>query len=143
KSGETLLVLGAGGGVATMAVAIGTAIGAKVIVTSGSQAKIDQSKALGATAGINHTSPDWVEDVRRMTVEEAGVDVVLDSVGRVDESLGALKPGGRCVVLGASVQQAALVALRPFYFGQFDLLGTTMGSPQDFQGFLNLVDRGS
>lgn len=140
RAGETLLILGAGGGVATMAIAIGVAIGAKVIVTSSSQGKIDQAKAMGAVAGVDHSSPDWVDEVRRLTPGGAGVDLVLDSVGRIDESLNTLVPGGRCVVLGANVQETAPVSLRPFYFGQYDLLGTTMGSARDFKGFLNLVE---
>src|SRR5699024_5617660 len=138
KSGETLLILGAGGGVATMAIAIGAAIGAKVIVTSSSQAKIDQAISMGAMAGVDHTSPDWVEQVRGLTPGKSGVHLVLDSVGRIDESLNTLLPGGRCVVLGANVQETAPVSLRPFYFGQYDLLGTTMGSSRDFKGFLSL-----
>ena len=70
-----------------------------------------------------------------------GFDLVLDSVGRVDESLQCLRPGGRCVVLGASVSDRIHVPLRPFYFGQFELIGTTMGSPRDMAGLLELMRR--
>lgn len=142
KTGETLLVLGAGGGVATMAVAIGAAIGANVIVTSSSAEKIQRAMELGASGGVDHSASGWVEEVREMTPAGEGVDLVLDSAGRVDESVSALRPGGRCVVLGANVQETAPLALRPFYFGQYDLLGTTMGSPRDFGGLMDLIGSG-
>src|SRR5699024_11742173 len=94
------------------------------------------------SGGVDHSSSDWVEEVRKMTPSGEGVDLVLDSAGRVDESVGALRPGGRCVVLGANVQETAQLELRPFYFGQYDLLGTTMGSPRDFGGLMDLIGSG-
>jgi NADPH:quinone reductase-like Zn-dependent oxidoreductase len=53
----------------------------------------------------------------------------------------ALRPGGRLVVLGANAAETAPMDIRSFYFGQFDLLGTTMGSSRDFAGLLNMIDR--
>ncbi|GAB3710415.1 quinone oxidoreductase family protein [Nocardiopsis oceani] len=138
-AGESLLVIGASGGVATMAVALAAAAGAKVTVTSGSPDKIARARGLGATAGIDHSAPGWVEEARRSANGGEGFDLVLDPVGRVDESIGALRPGGRCVVLGANARDTAPLATRSFYFGQYDLLGTTMGSPRDFGGLLQLV----
>jgi zinc-binding alcohol dehydrogenase/oxidoreductase len=64
---------------------------------------------------------------------------VLDSVGTWPDSVRALRPGGRLVVLGASRSEQAPIDIRPFYFGQYDLLGTTMGSPHDFAGLLDLM----
>jgi zinc-binding alcohol dehydrogenase/oxidoreductase len=80
-----------------------------------------------------------VEQARALTPGGEGFDLVLDPVGRVGESLGALRAGGRCVVLGANAQEVAPVQIRPFYFGQHDLMGTTMGSPRDFAGLLRLM----
>nr|WP_229713135.1 zinc-binding dehydrogenase [Streptomyces fuscichromogenes] len=66
---------------------------------------------------------------------------MLDPVGRWPESLRALRPGGRLVVLGASAGEQVPLDVRRFYFGQYDLLGTTMGSLRDFRGLLALMDR--
>jgi NADPH:quinone reductase-like Zn-dependent oxidoreductase len=140
RAGESLLVLGAGGGVATMAVTLAAGAGASVAVTSSSAAKIGQTRTLGASDGVLYTEPDWPAEAKRLSPHGRGFDVVLDSVGRWRDSLGALRPGGRLVVLGASVADAATIDVRGFYFGQFNLLGTTMGSPRDFAGLLSLLD---
>jgi NADPH:quinone reductase-like Zn-dependent oxidoreductase len=139
REGESLLVLGAGGGVATMAVMLAAGTGASVVVTSSSDAKIDQARDLGAAGGVRYTEPDWHAHAKAMSPGGRGFDVVLDSVGSWPESLRALRPGGRLVVLGASVAERAPLDVRPFYFGQFSLLGTTMGSPRDFAGLLALL----
>jgi zinc-binding alcohol dehydrogenase/oxidoreductase len=139
-AGESLLVVGASGGVATMALSLATAVGATAVVTSASPVKIDRARELGAVAGVDHSAPDWVEQARKLTPGGRGFDLVLDPVGRVEESLRALRPGGRCVVLGANAQSQTQLPMRPFYFGQYDLLGTTLGSPRDFAGLLKLVD---
>jgi zinc-binding alcohol dehydrogenase/oxidoreductase len=140
-AGESLLVLGAGGGVATMAVSLAAAVGATVYVTSSAEAKIARARELGASGGVRYDGPDgprWPELARELTGGR-GFDVVLDAVGNWPEAIRALRPGGRLVVLGASRSEQAVLDVRPFYFGQYDLLGTTMGSPQDFAGLLGLV----
>lgn len=141
QDGEHLLVLGAGGGVATMAVLLASAVGAHVTVTSSTAEKIESAMRLGADGGVIYNEPDWVGAARARTPGGRGFDLVLDSVGTWADSIAALRPGGRLVVLGASRAETAEIALRPFYFGQFDLLGTTMGSPADFAGLLDLIDR--
>jgi zinc-binding alcohol dehydrogenase/oxidoreductase len=141
RGGESLLVLGAGGGVATMAVSLAAAVGATVFVTSSSAEKIERARGLGASGGVRYDGADgrtWPEAARELT-RGRGFDVVLDSVGTWAESLRALRPGGRLVVLGASRSEQATLHARPFYFGQYDLLGTTMGSPRDFAGLLRLM----
>jgi zinc-binding alcohol dehydrogenase/oxidoreductase len=135
--GESLLVLGASGGVATTAVGLATAAGARVVVTSASPDKIAAARSLGAVAGVDHSSDGWVEEARAHTAD--GFDLVLDSVGRWPESLRCLRPGGRLVVLGASVATEATIDVRPYYFGQYELIGTTMGSPRDMAGLLSFV----
>ncbi|HWE90058.1 MAG TPA: zinc-binding dehydrogenase [Pseudonocardiaceae bacterium] len=139
RAGESLLVLGAGGGVATTAVTLAAGMGASVAVTSSAQQKIDQAQAIGAFGGVRYTEPDWPAEAKKLSPHGAGFDVVLDSVGSWADSLAALRPGGRLVVLGASAAERATVDVRPFYFGQFSLLGTTMGSPRDFAGLLSLL----
>ncbi len=140
RAGESALVLGAGGGVATMAVSLAVGIGASVVVTSSSETKIAGARSLGASGGVLYTEPDWAQAAKERSPGRAGFDLVLDSVGSWQESIQALRPGGRLVVLGASRAQEALVDVRRFYFGQYDLLGTTMGSPRDFAGLLALLE---
>jgi zinc-binding alcohol dehydrogenase/oxidoreductase len=140
RSGETMLVVGAGGGIATMAVQLASCTGATLVVTSSSTAKITAAIGLGATGGVLHTDPDWPEQARAMTPSGAGFDLVLDPVGRWPESVRALRPGGRLVVLGANAAETAAMDVRTFYFGQYDLLGTTMGNIRDFAGLLGLLD---
>lgn len=141
RAGESLLVLGAGGGVATMAVSLAAAVGCEVIVTSSSEEKVLRSRELGAAGGVLYDDPVWPAAAKALSPGGQGFDVVLDSVGTWQQSIDALRPGGRLVVLGASRAEQADLAVRPFYFGQFSLLGTTMGSPRDFAGLLALIDQ--
>jgi NADPH:quinone reductase-like Zn-dependent oxidoreductase len=140
RPGESLLVLGAGGGVATMAISLGAAVGCTVMVTSSSTEKIDRARELGASGGVRYDEPGWPLAAKDLTPGGRGFDVVLDSVGSWRDSVQALRPGGRLVVLGASRGEQATLDVRPFYFGQYDLLGTTMGSLRDFAGLLRLID---
>jgi NADPH:quinone reductase-like Zn-dependent oxidoreductase len=139
KAGESVLVIGAGGGVATMAVALASGIGARTVVTSSSLDKIAQARHQGASGGVLYTNPDWAAAARELSPSGRGFDLVLDSVGCWPECIQALRPGGRLVVLGASRSEQALLDVRSYYFGQYDLLGTTMGSPRDFAGLLALL----
>jgi NADPH:quinone reductase-like Zn-dependent oxidoreductase len=140
RADESLLVLGAGGGVATMAVSLASAIGCRVFVTSSTEDKIERSRELGASGGVLYTDPSWPAAAKAISPGHRGFDVVLDSVGSWAGSIEALRPGGRVVVLGASRADSAELDVRPFYFGQYSLLGTTMGSPADFGGLLTLID---
>jgi NADPH:quinone reductase-like Zn-dependent oxidoreductase len=135
-AGESLLVLGAGGGVATTAVTLGAAIGADVVVTSSSDDKIAAARVLGARGGVRYTDPDWAMAARSLSPGGRGFDIVLDCVGTWSEAIRALRTGGRLVVLGASRATQAQLDVRSYYFGQYDLLGTTMGSTRDFAGLL-------
>jgi zinc-binding alcohol dehydrogenase/oxidoreductase len=141
RAGESMLVIGAGGGIATMAIALAVAAGADITVTSSSTETIEHAVAAGARGGVLHSETDWPDHARAMSPDNAGFDLILDPVGRWNESVRALRPGGRLVVLGANAAQTAPMDVRSFYFGQFDLLGTTMGSNRDFVGLLNMIDR--
>ncbi|MBO0864324.1 MAG: zinc-binding dehydrogenase [Mycobacterium sp.] len=141
RAGESMLVIGAGGGIATMAIALAVAAGASITVTSSSAHTIEQAVSAGASGGVLHSETGWPERARAMSPDNAGFDLILDPVGRWSESVRALRPGGRLVVLGANAAQTAEIDIRSFYFGQFDLLGTTMGSSRDFAGLLKMIDR--
>ena len=138
--GGVATVLRAGGGVATMAVSLAPRRGVHRrghLVLTG---KVSRSRELGASAGVLYGDPSWPQAARELSPGRRGFDVVLDSIGTWQQSIGALRPGGRLVVLGASRAERANLDVRRFYFGQFDLLGTTMGSTRDFAGLLALLD---
>ena len=139
QPGETVLVLGAGSGVSTLAVSLAYRAGARVLVTSSSAEKIERARELGAEAGFDYTAGDWAAAVQEHT--GGGVDVVLDSVGAtLPDSVRCLRPGGRLVVFGATGGARAELEVRPVYFGQVSILGTTMGSPRDFASLLRAID---
>src|SRR5438874_5886216 len=79
EDGQTVLVLGAGSGVSTFAVAMAAQAGARVLVTSSSREKIDRAEELGAAGGVLYTEGDWAEGIRELA--GGGVDLVVDSVG--------------------------------------------------------------
>jgi zinc-binding alcohol dehydrogenase/oxidoreductase len=139
RAGETALVLGAGGGVATIAIALGVIAGARVLVTSSTTDKLDRAREIGADGGVLYTDPNWPQELHAVAGAR-GVDLIVDSVGADwPQLLSVLNVGGRLVNFGASGAGRANVDLRPFYFGQYSILGTTMGSPRDFRDMLALV----
>lgn len=141
EAGESVAVLGAGSGVSTIAVQLAVQAGARVFVTSSDPAKIDRAVELGADAGVDYTREGWVDELRALA--GGGVDVVVDSVGSTwPESLSCLRAGGRVVCFGATGGTEAELQVRPFYFLQASLLGTTMGSPREFAALLEMIDRG-
>src|SRR5438874_590076 len=97
QEGEWVLVWGIGGGVATAALSIAKALGARVIVTSSSDAKLDRARELGADAVVNHATGDVPAAVREAT--GGGAAIVVETVGEATwrESLAAAGPGGRIV----------------------------------------------
>lgn len=133
---ESVLVLGAGSGVSTVAVSLAAQAGCRVLVTSSSREKIDRAKELGAEGGVLYTEDGWAE--------AAGpVDVVLDSVGSTwRESLKALRRGGRLVVFGGTGGPEVTIDVRALYLNWHSIRGTTMGSARDFAGLLRMVNGG-
>src|ERR687893_2371563 len=94
REGETVVVPGVGGGVATFVVQIAAAMGARVFVTSGSDEKVERAKELGAEGGVNYTSEDWSRKLKGMT---GGVDLSVDHVGgeAFDAMVSLARPGSR------------------------------------------------
>jgi zinc-binding alcohol dehydrogenase/oxidoreductase len=136
-SEESVLILGAGSGVSTMAVSLAAQAGCRVLVTSSSQEKIDRAKELGAEGGVLYTEEGWAEAV-------GPVDVVLDSVGTTwRESQKALRRGGRLVVFGGTGGPEVTLDVRALYLNWQSIRGTTMGSQRDFAALMRLVDAGS
>jgi len=141
EAGDTVLVLGAGSGVTTFAVLLAKQAGARVFVTSSSAEKIDRARELGAEGGVDYQNEDWPDAVRELA--GGGVDVVLDSVGSTwPDSLRCLRPGGRVVAFGATGAETVELPVRPFYLTHLSLLGSTLGSPREFELVLRAVNEG-
>ncbi len=143
RAGETVLIWGIGGGVALAALQITRLLGGQAIVTSGSDAKLETARTLGAAAALNHGRDDVVAEVRRLTGGQ-GADVVVDSVGERTwaDSLSALRRGGRLVVCGATTGPAAAFDLRRLFWHQWSILGSTMGSRREYAEIVRLAHQG-
>ena len=139
QPGERVLVTGVGGGVAITAVQLCVARGAEVWVTSSSEEKIDRAKAVGAKGGISYNAENWV---KTLTQQAGGAfDVIIDSAG--GDAFGALldaaAPGGRIVFFGGTLGNISDIPPAKVFWKQLSLLGSTMGTEQDFEAMLALV----
>jgi NADPH:quinone reductase-like Zn-dependent oxidoreductase len=143
RAGETVLIWGAGGGVSLQALQITTLLGGRAIVTSGTDAKLETARAMGAVAALNHERDDVVAEVRRLT--ERGADDVDKSGGERtwSHSLRALARGGRVVVCGATTGPTAGFDLRRLFWHQWSILGSTMGSRREYAEIVRLAHQGS
>ena len=142
QAGEWVLIWGIGGGVATAALAIAKALGAHVVVTSSSDDKLARAAELGADATVNHESGDVVAAVKEAT--GGGAHVVVDDVGEATwrRTLAAARPDGRVVVCGATTGPNPPAALHRVWWKQLSILGSTMGTPDDFRGAYDLIAAG-
>jgi NADPH:quinone reductase-like Zn-dependent oxidoreductase len=133
RVGETVLIWGVGGGVGMASLQVAVLLGARAIVTSGSDAKLEAAARLGAVLGLNHRWADVVAEVRRETAGR-GVDVVVDCVGEATwtNSQRALRRGGRLVVCGATTGPLVSLDLRRLFWHHWSILGSTMGSRREF-----------
>jgi NADPH:quinone reductase-like Zn-dependent oxidoreductase len=143
REGEWVLVWGVGGGVGTAALTIAKALGAHVVATSSSEAKLERAREIGADATVEHTSGDVKEAVREATGGR-GVDVVVEHVGEATwrTSLDVAAPGGRIAVCGATSGPNPPAALHRIWWKQLTILGSTMGTREDFAGAYELVASG-
>ena len=131
--------LGIGGGVATAAFEIARAIGAKTLVTSGSDAKLETARSWGADLAVPHA-----EAAAAAKELCGGVDLVVETVGEATwkDSLAAVKAGGRVVVCGATSGPNPPAQLHRFWWKQLTIYGSTMGTREDFLGAYGLVRTG-
>jgi zinc-binding alcohol dehydrogenase/oxidoreductase len=140
---DVVLITGIGGGVQTFALLFAAYIGARTIVTSSSDAKLERAKSLGADVTINYkTSEAWAKDVRS-AAGGGGPSLVIDSAGgdTFAQSLDIARPGARIVTYGGTAPKAN-VRLFSIFWKHLDILGTSMGSPEDFGGMLGLFSEG-
>ncbi len=143
RPGEAVLIWGVGGGVSSVALKIAKLAGAFVVVTSSSDAKLERAAALGADGVVNHAREDVVKAVRRI-VGRRGVDVVVDNVGEAtwERSLRLLDRGARVVTCGATTGHDLLVDARRFFWNQWDILGSTMGTAEEYREIVRLLGQG-
>jgi len=160
KPGETILITGIGGGVATMAMKFALAVGARVIVTSRSEEKTQRALELGAHAGHLVRSREARDDASHAqdqpvgpaltksgshitTLKQQQIDVVFDSVGgdTFNEMTDVLRPGGRYIVYGSSMGKVNGANLHRVFWKQLTILGTSMGTARDFAEMLAFIEK--
>ncbi len=139
---DTVLVTGVGGGVATFAVIFARRLGARVFVTSGSDAKLERARQLGSEGGVNYRHDGWGKAIQEMT--GGGPDVIVDSAGRDvwPTLIDIIRPGGRLVSFGATTGSAAAVEVRRVFWKQIALIGSTMGTPAEFAAMVEWFGNG-
>ena len=140
RADETVLVVGAGAGVAVAAIRIARHLGARVLVTSRSEAKRQLALELGADAAFDSTG--FSKGVREATKD--GVDVVFEHVGpaTLEESMRSLAMGGRIVTCGSTSGVKAEISMPRLFFRHASLLGSTMGNASEFEAVLKAFDQG-
>lgn len=136
KAGQTVFIPGAGSGVATYMIQVAKSKGAKVVVSSRSESKREAALKIGADIAID-TNSDWEKELADETI-----DLIIDSVGAAtfNRSLDVLKKGGRIVIFGATTDDVTDLNLRAFFYGQYQLFGSTMGSREELHEVLKLIE---
>jgi NADPH:quinone reductase-like Zn-dependent oxidoreductase len=142
QPGEWVLVWGIGSGVATAALAIAKALGARVVATSSSDAKLARAHELGADDIVNHETDDVPARVKEVT--RGGTHVVVEHVGEATwaRSLNAARQEGRIVVCGATSGPNPPAGLHRVWWKQLAIFGSTMGTREDFKGAYDLIAAG-
>ena len=143
RAGETVLVWGIGGGVALAATRIAKLLGARTIVTSSSDAKLQEARRLGADVTFNHRTQQVAQEVRALT-QKRGVDVVVDNVGEAtwSDSLRMLGRGGRLVTCGATTGPNVGMDVRRLFWYQWTIMGSTMGNLAEYAEVVRRLGRG-
>lgn len=134
RPGQSVLITGIGGGVATSALAIAKHLGCQVCVTSRHQRKLDAARELGADHAILDEGQDWSRDVRAWTGKR-GVDMAVDSVGKATHlsCIKSLARGGAYVTPGCTTGPDATTDLARIFWNQLRILGSTMGNNDEFK----------
>jgi len=143
RPGQTVLVHAAGSGVSSAAIQIAKLHGARVIATTGSAAKVERARRVGADEVIDYSAQDFVLEVRRLTGKR-GVDLVIDHVGGevLSKSVLATAAGGRIVICGATAGYEPRIDLRHVFFRQIEIVGSTMGSKGSLFGVFQHIEAG-
>jgi NADPH:quinone reductase-like Zn-dependent oxidoreductase len=142
QPGETILIHAAGSGVSTAGIQIADMLGARIIVTAGSDEKLERAKEMGAETGINYRTQDFSQEVRGLTGKR-GVDVILDHIGQDtwEGNIKSLAKGGRLAFCGNTSGSEATTSLPHVFFKSLSILGSTMGSRSELFEVLRMVER--
>ena len=140
---EWVLIWGIGGGVSLAAMRIAKLRGARVVVTSGHEAKLAAARELGADVTLNHRSQDVVREVRAVT-DKRGADVVVENVGEAtwEQSLRCLARAGRLVTCGATSGPRVVTDVRRVFWHQYTIMGSTMGNEAEYREVVGLLATG-
>ncbi len=136
---DVVLITGVGSGVQTFVLLFAKKIGAKTIVTSSSDEKLERAKAMGADVAINYkTNEKWEKEAAQI---DGGPSLVVDSAGgdTLAKAIGVTRYGGRVVIYGGTTGDSKI---RPYsiFWRQLDVRGSSMGSPRDFKQMLAMFD---
>jgi zinc-binding alcohol dehydrogenase/oxidoreductase len=137
KPDMKVLIPGIGSGVATFLLKFAKAVGASVYVTSRSKEKCKKALEHGADKAIG-SNEDWA-----VALDGEKMDLVIESVGAAtfNKSVNQLRPGGTVVVFGASAGDTVQLNLRDFFYGQLNLLGSTMGSAEEYLEMIQFIEK--
>lgn len=143
RAGETVLVIGAGGGVNTAAIQIAKMAGCTVFVVGSNLKKLAAAQALGADVFIDRSREDWGKRIYQLT-RRRGVDVVVDNVGAATmmSSFRAVRRGGRILTVGNTSGPTFEIDNRYIFGKHISVLGSTMGTLDDFSTVMRLVFEG-
>ncbi len=140
RAGESVLVVGSGGGVNSMSIQLAKLAGAFVYAVASNDQKAQLAKELGADVVLDRSKVDWGKEIYKLT-EKRGVDVVVDNVGKatLTASMQAAARGGRIVIVGNTSGPQTEIDIRFIFGKQISLIGSTMGSHQDFRDVMALL----
>ena len=139
RANDKVLITGIGGGAALWALQFAVAYKARVYVTSGSDEKLSRAKELGALGGFNYKDPQWAEKAQK---EVGGFDIIIDSAGgnQFSKFIDLAFPGGRIVNFGRTGGNITEISTRLLYWKQISILGTTMGTRDEFLSMLHFLE---
>ena len=143
RAGESVLVVGSGGGVNSMSIQIAKLAGAFVYAVASNQKKAQLAKELGADVVLDRSQIDWSRELYKLTAKR-GVDLIVDNVGKATlaSSMQALARGGRIVIVGNTSGPQTEIDIRFIFGKQISLIGSTMGTHQDFKDVVALLWKG-
>ncbi|KIW08765.1 uncharacterized protein PV09_00703 [Verruconis gallopava] len=151
KKGDWVLVHAAAGGVGLAAVQIAKAFGATVIATAGTKHKLDVARSFGADYGVDYTNKNWPEEVKKITPNGRGVDIVYDPVGMIVPSTKCTAWNGRILVIGFAAGEIEKVPANRFLLKNISLVGLHWGAynvyeretiPEVWKGLYELMESG-
>ncbi|MFN8318501.1 MAG: zinc-binding dehydrogenase [Saprospiraceae bacterium] len=139
QKGENVLITGIGGGVALMAAQLAEAAGANVFFTTGSDDKLENALALGFKGGVNYRNENWLENLATLC---GHLDVIVDSAAgdNISKLLKLATYGSRIVLYGGALGKMGGINPQPLFWKQMEIMGSTMGSPHDFEQLLAFVN---